>query len=201
MYKVFVNDAPIIVTDSLNNKNRYPVFAFKDLVLEELLCQFENNIIKGAVLFCDDLEKDWTVFKNSFNVIVAGGGLVLNANKEILFIYRNGIWDLPKGRLEEGETIESTALREVEEECGIKNLFLKKFLIVTYHVFYYKKEKRLKETFWYVMDSNYSEALTPQLEEGITKAVFKNETESKHALRDTYENIKLVIETYQKTLK
>lgn len=201
MYKVFVNDAPIIVTDSLKNKNKYSVFDFKDLVLEELLYQLNNGAIKGVVLFCDDLEKDWKAFKNSFNVIVAGGGLVLNANKEILFIYRNGIWDLPKGRLEEGETIESTALREVEEECGIKNLSLKKFLIVTYHVFYYKKEKRLKETFWYIMDSNYSEALTPQLEEGITQAVFKNQTESKHALRDTYENIKLVIETYQKTLK
>jgi len=200
MYKVFVNDAPIIVTDSLKKQNKFPVFVFKDLVLDELLYRLKSKSIEGAIVFCNDLEKDWSVFKRTFKVDVAGGGLVLNTNKEILFIYRNGIWDLPKGRIEEGEGIESTALREVEEECGIKNLSLKRFLIVTYHVFYQKKEKRLKETYWYLMDSDYSGTLIPQLEEGITQAVFKNEAESQHALEDTYANIKLVVEAYKKTL-
>ena len=199
MYKVFVNDALIIVTDSLKKYHNFPIYIFKDFVIDELLYRTRNGSTKGVILFCDNLENDWNSFKAHFKVIKAGGGLVLNPQKEILFIYRNGIWDLPKGRTEKRETIETTAVREVEEECGVENLELIKFLITTYHIFYQNGELRMKETFWYLMESNDNSTLTPQLEEGITVAIFKNKVETQQALENTYANIKLVVESYQKS--
>ena len=198
MYKVFVNDKPIILTDSLKRDNNFPVFVFKDLVIDELIYRLKAGSIKGANLFSPNLEKSWEQFKQNFKVIKAGGGLVLNKKKEVLFIYRGNKWDLPKGRIEEGERINETAVREVEEECGITNVFIDDFLITTYHLFSFNGESRLKETHWYLMNSTHEGVLTPQLEEGITKVIFKNENESLKALEDTYANILLVYNEYQK---
>ena len=153
--------------------------------------------IKGVNLYTPDLEKGWQYFLRTFHTVSAAGGLVLNAKKEILFIYRAKKWDLPKGRIEKGETIEETAIREVEEECGISNLKLIKPLLTTYHV-YFQNGMKLKETFWFVMTSNDTKALVPQLEEGITKVTFKKEAEVLKALQNSYKNIALVYDTYLK---
>ena len=198
MYKVFVNDKPIILTDSLKKNNTFPVFVFKDLVIDELIYRLKKGSIKGANLYAPHLEQSWEIFKQNFKVIKAGGGLVLNDKKEVLFIYRGNKWDLPKGRIEKDEKIDETAVREVEEECGITNVFIKEFLIITYHLFSFNGENRLKETHWYLMNSTHKGKLTPQLEEGITQVVFKNNEESLNALEDTYANIILVYNEYLK---
>lgn len=196
MYKVFVNDSPIILTSSAKKNNNYPVYFFKDVVLDEIIYKLRNKDIKGANLYTTDLENDWLSFLNNIVVVSAAGGLVLNAPKEILFIYRNGIWDLPKGRIEKGESTEIAAIREVEEECGIFNLSIVNKLVTTYHI-YYQNGNKLKETHWFLMTSNYKKQLIPQLEEGITEVVFKNSVATKQALKSTYANIKLVYDTYK----
>lgn len=196
MYKVFVNDSPIILTSSAKKNNNYPVYFFKDVVLDEIIYKLRNKDIKGANLYTTDLENDWLSFLNNIVVVPAAGGLVLNAPKEILFIYRNGIWDLPKGRIEKGESTEIAAIREVEEECGIFNLSIVNKLVTTYHI-YYQNGNKLKETHWFLMTSNYKKQLIPQLEEGITEVVFKNSVATKQALKSTYANIKLVYDTYK----
>lgn len=196
MYKVFVNDSPIILTSSAKKNNNYPVYFFKDVVLDEIIYKLRNKDIKGANLYTTDLENDWLSFLNNIVVVPAAGGLVLNAPKEILFIYRNGIWDLPKGRIEKGESTEIAAIREVEEECGIFNLSIVNKLVTTYHI-YYQNGNKLKETHWFLMTSNYKKQLIPQLEEGITEVVFKNPVATKQALKSTYANIKLVYDTYK----
>ncbi|CAM1349077.1 MULTISPECIES: NUDIX hydrolase [Tenacibaculum] len=200
MYKVFVNDKPIILTTSIKKEENYPVYLFKNTVIEELIYKLKANILSGVYLFSTNLDEDWRRFREKFNPIVAGGGLVLNEEKEVLFIYRGNKWDLPKGRIERGEEIEETAIREVEEECGIENLVIKKFLLNTYHLFLQNGEKRLKETYWYLMHSNYKGELKPQIEEGITDVCFKNEKEIEEALQNTYANIKLVYKEYQKDM-
>ena len=129
-------------------------------------------------------------------VIPAAGGLVLNPKTEILFIFRDGVWDLPKGWIEKGETIENAAIREVEEECGISNLQLIKPLVTTYHIYFYKGIK-LKQTYWFLMSSNYQKELIPQTEEGITQVAFKNEAKTLAALTNSYANIQLVYDTYK----
>jgi hypothetical protein len=196
MYKVFINDSPIIITSSLKNENNYPIISFKDITFNELLHKIDSENLEGIVLHSLNLEKDWVSFTDNLNVIPAAGGLVLNDKKEILFIYRNGIWDLPKGKIEKGESIEVAAVREVEEECGIFNVSIDKKLLVTYHI-YHQNEIILKETHWFLMTSNYNQQLTPQLEEGITEVCFKNDTEIQIALQNTYANIKNVYDTYK----
>jgi hypothetical protein len=196
MYKVFVNDSPIIITSSSKNENNYPVFLYEDIIFDEILYKLKNENISGIVLYSSDLEKDWINFTQNLKVIPAAGGLVLNAKKEILFIYRNGTWDLPKGHIEKGESIKTAAIREVEEECGVFNLSIVKKLTTTYHI-YHQNGIKLKETHWFLMTSDYDSKLTPQLEEGITEVCFKNETETQIALLNTYANIKIVYDTYK----
>ena len=94
------------------------------------------------------IEENWEDFCSKYIMIEAAGGLVFNKDGDILMIFRNGKWDLPKGRIEKGEEIEEAAIREVEEECGIEGVILKKFLLNTYHLFIQGGEKKLKETYW-----------------------------------------------------
>ncbi len=196
MYKVFINDKPIILTDSLFMESDFELLHYKNIAIPEIVHKLKKGRMKGIVIYCMDLESSWESFKEHFKVIVAAGGLVLNEAKEFLFIFRGNKWDLPKGRIEKGEQIEETAIREVEEECGVTNLQLSHFLITTYHIFFQNKESRLKETHWYEMKTSLQEKLTPQLEEGITIAEFKNEVATKQALENTYANIHLVFEAY-----
>jgi ADP-ribose pyrophosphatase YjhB (NUDIX family) len=137
-------------------------------------------------------------FKNKFKIIVSAGGLVINKKKEFLFIYRGSKWDLPKGKKEKGEKLEETAIREVKEECGVSNLIIEKKLIETYHFFIEKGKYRLKETHWYLMHSSYNKELTPQLEEGITKVMFKDLEGTREALKNTFYNIIMVFKSYEK---
>lgn len=104
----------------------------------------------------------------SVTLIEAAGGLVTNEKDEYLFIYRNDKWDLPKGKIEKDETVKDAAVREVEEECGIKINSLGKKLCKTYHVYLSRGEVVLKKTHWFKMDCKGFFKLKPQLEEGIT---------------------------------
>lgn len=201
MYKVFVNDKPIIFTTSVKNEEDYVVYIYKNTIIEELIYKLKLGKLKGVYLCSSNLEEDWEAFKMNFKVLVSAGGLVLNDKKEILFIYRGNKWDLPKGRQEKGENIEETAIREVEEECGITNLKIHKKLIKTYHFFIQKGKHRLKETHWYLMTSSYKGNLSPQLEEGITKVVFKDIEATKIALENTFSNIVMVFKYYTKSKK
>jgi 8-oxo-dGTP pyrophosphatase MutT (NUDIX family) len=199
MYKVFIDDKPIIITSSSIKENNYPVYLLKNCVIEEIIYKLQHEKTQGIILFTEDIEKEWLFFLKKFKVIPAAGGLVLNPNKEILFIYRNNIWDLPKGRIEKGESIETAAIREVEEECGIYNLSISQPLETTYHIFF-QNGMKLKITYWFLMHSDYSKDLVPQKEEGITEAIFKNDLEVKEALKNTYGNIKLVHKNYKKLI-
>lgn len=196
MYKVFVNDKPIIFTTSLKSEEDYPVYIYKNTIIEELIYKLKVGKLNGVYIYSSNLVEDWLDFKVKFKVITAAGGLVLNENKKVLFIYRGNKWDLPKGRVEEGENLEEAAIREVEEECGIEKLIINRKLLVTYHLFMHQNKYRLKQTHWYLMFSSYEGSLTPQLEEGITKAQFKDEEETHKALQNTFANIIMVYESY-----
>jgi 8-oxo-dGTP pyrophosphatase MutT (NUDIX family) len=196
MYKVFVNDKPIIITSSSKKENNFPLYTFKNIVFDDILRKLNNNELDGVNLYSSDLKKDWSLFLLNMEVIPAAGGLVLNPKKEVLFIYRNNIWDLPKGWIEKDESIETAAIREVEEECGIFNLSILKKLSTTYHL-YFQRSLKLKETHWFLMSSDFDKELVPQTEEGITKVLFKNEAEINEALQNTYANIKLVYDSYK----
>lgn len=192
MYKVFVNDCPIILTDNQKISTSFNKVAFKSISISEIIELFLQDKKNGICLVCNSLEECWAIFKSQFKIQKAAGGKVLNLNNEVLFIYRFDKWDLPKGKLEKQESITECAVREVEEECGITNLQIQKELETTYHIFERKGKIILKITYWFLMKAAYKGKLTPQLEEGIEQVVFKNKKETLAALKNTYENIKLL---------
>ncbi|WP_430928837.1 NUDIX hydrolase [Polaribacter marinivivus] len=196
MYKVFVNEKPIIITSSSQKENNFPVYILKNIVLDEIIHKLRNEIIDGVYLYTPDLESGWNYFLTQIKVVPAAGGLVKNNKNDILFIYRNNIWDLPKGRIEKNESIETAAIREVEEECSIFNLTIEKQLITTYHIYFQNKNK-LKLTYWFLMNSNYDKPLIPQIEEGITKVEFIKEESIDTILKESYANIRLVYDYYK----
>lgn len=198
MYKVFINDKPIILTDSLFVESDFDFQNYKNTIISEIIHKLQKGSIKGMILFCTNLQESWNNFKSHFKVITAAGGLVMNEEKEFLFIYRGNKWDLPKGKIEKGESIDEAALREVSEECGISQLVLKKFLLKTYHIFFQKNQEILKETHWFLMDTTIKYKLSPQIEEGISIAAFKNSEDSIKALENTYRNIHLVFDNFYK---
>ncbi|UMB60476.1 NUDIX domain-containing protein [Lutibacter sp. A80] len=192
MYKVFVNDCPIILTENNKISTKYKTVSFNPLEIKAIVTDLFENKILGICLICKDLKADWQLFKSVFKIERAAGGKVINLNNEVLFIYRLNKWDLPKGKLEKGESIQNCAIREVEEECGITGLTISKFLGKTYHIFEKKEKMILKITSWFLMDTNFKDELTPQKEEDIEQAIFKNTEEINTALENTYENIKLL---------
>ena len=192
MYKVFVKDIPIILSTNKKIGSQYTSMPLKIVNFKKLVKKISSGELHYINLYHKKEEKLEKFLKKKLPVVQAAGGLVYNHKKEILFIYRNSKWDLPKGGVENDETIEEAAVREVEEETGVQYLKIKDFIAKTYHVFKRNGEFKLKITHWYEMHTDYDGNLTPQLEEGIKKAKWKNFEKSQKALRDSYENIKLL---------
>lgn len=126
-------------------------------------------------------------------LVKAGGGLVINENKEILFMFRRGKWDLPKGKLDPGESLESCAQREVKEETGINHLELIRFLLVTQHEYEERGQVVLKETHWWLMKANGDQKLIPQTEEDITDLKWIGPSDFKIIYQNTYPGILEVV--------
>ena len=131
--------------------------------------------------------------------IIAAGGLVTNENNELLMIFRRGKWDLPKGKLDKGETIEECAIREVEEETGIGNVELGKLIGLTFHEYFDRciNDDAIKETHWYEMKVKGSPTPTPQEEEHIEKIIWANDKAIKECLKNSYPNIEDIIAKYK----
>lgn len=127
----------------------------------------------------------------SVKQITAGGGLVFNQENELLMIYRRGFWDLPKGKLDEGETIEQCAVREVEEETGLKNIQLGKLIGITHHTYLdtWNNCEVMKETHWYKMHIHQTQDLIPQTEEDISKIEWVSKEDIQQKINNTYKNI------------
>lgn len=192
MYKVFVNDIPIILSTEKYIGKNYTSLSIKRVKIKSLIKQMVRGELTHINLYHSKEKKLLKILKKSLPVVVAGGGMVHNNKGKILFIYRNGKWDLPKGKLEKNETIEECALREVWEETGVENLKISEFITTTYHVFKRNNKLKLKETHWYKMTSDYEGELKPEAGEGIKKVKWKNFEKSQKALLKSYENIKIL---------
>lgn len=128
--------------------------------------------------------------------IIAAGGIVENPQNEILLIFRRGKWDLPKGKLDKGETIEACAIREVEEETGVRSIILGELIDVTVHHYFEKGREFEKETYWYAMKVTEEQNLVPQTEEDIEDIRWVKENELSGYLSNTFNNIIDIIEKY-----
>lgn len=192
MYKVFINDKPLFLTNELVEETDFQFFLLESVNIQKLISKFFDGTLSKAVLYHPNAENLLKIFKDKLIVNKAGGGKVIHENGEVLFIYRNGKWDLPKGGIEKNETMEETAIREVEEETGCKKLKITKKLDKTYHIFKRHGEYRLKITYWYEMTTKYAGPLEGQLNEGIEKVEWVKPDDVLKKLENSYENIKLL---------
>lgn len=128
--------------------------------------------------------------------IIAAGGLVQNKEKKFLLIFRKGKWDLPKGKVEKGEMLETAAVREVTEECGVPDLIIIKPITITGHNYNLEGEKIIKKTHWFLMKTSFTGKPVPQSEEDITKVIWANKKKMKELLSESYENIKAVVRDF-----
>ena len=126
MHTIFVGDKPIILTTKVEKETNFKNYLLATANIEKVIKDLDNSSIKAIHLIGKDDSKLLKKFLKLLPNVIAGGGKVYNTKGEVLFIYRNDKWDLPKGKLEKNESIENAALREVEEETGVKNLQLEK---------------------------------------------------------------------------
>lgn len=194
MYKVFVNDKPFFLTNQVVKETDFQLFLLESVDIKQIIVKMFQNKIQKAFLYHPDEKEIMSTLKEKIPVVKAGGGLVYNKKGEVLFIFRNGKWDLPKGGIEKGEVIEETAIREVEEETGVTGLKITSKLQKTYHVFKRNGRYKLKVTHWFEMKTNFEGIPHGQAEEGIEKVAWLNPEEIKEALNNSYENIKLLFE-------
>ena len=194
MYKVFVNDKPLFLTNEISKETNFQLFLLESVDIVQLIIKIFQNKIQKAYLYHPDEKQIMKTLKSKIPVNKAGGGLVYNKKGEVLFIFRGGKWDLPKGGIEKGEDIEVTAMREVEEETGVNKLTITKKLQKTYHVFKRNGVYKLKITHWFEMTSDFEGTPVGQIEEGIEKAVWLKPNEIAEVLKNSYENIKLLFE-------
>lgn len=130
-----------------------------------------------------------------FKVIDAAGGIV-NKGDELLLIYRFGVWDLPKGKRDRGEKFKQCALREVEEETGVKVRLLYK-VCTTWHTYTLRRKRILKKTKWYAMECLDDSKIAPQHGESIEKVEWVSEDEAKERVKDSFKSVKWVLKQHQ----
>lgn len=147
----------------------------------------------AVILLTNEVAFFWEVFQQNFTAIGAGGGVVTNPAGDLLMILRRGMWDLPKGKWDDGETIEACALREVQEETGLQTVVLGPLVTQTYHTYVYHGEAVLKTTWWYRMEAPGAQSLVPQAEEDITAIEWVPQAEVAEKARQTFASIRQVL--------
>jgi len=201
MYKIFINDKPFFITNSkLNIDTNIDTVEFDFLNFDNLIQNAKSESFNGVSLVCKNVGEVFELFAKNFKIIEAAGGLVFNSKNELLLIERLGVWDLPKGKIDVGETPEIAAIREVEEECAVNGLTIENLVCESYHMYTFKEKNILKRTFWYKMNSTFTGVLVPQTEENITKVEWRYFTKNDIETLNTYESIRDILGNYFENL-
>ncbi|RCH56128.1 NUDIX hydrolase [Mucilaginibacter hurinus] len=189
-YRIYINQKVILITEKVpQNAASYQLIDGQTFNLTTIYPKILKYNIGLFYVICEDAKAFIKEVERSIAVIEAAGGLVKNDEGNYLFIYRNDKWDLPKGKLEDGETKKTGAVREVEEECGITVNALQKKICKTYHVYTIKGTPVLKKTHWYAMKHKGHEKLKPQKEEGITDVRWFKKGDIDPILQNTFPSI------------
>jgi 8-oxo-dGTP pyrophosphatase MutT (NUDIX family) len=202
--KIYFGEKPLFLCDALDETINEYLHHDDSMFLDELsnpainsmLYEMSLEKIHAGVFFHPDMEALKKAFWKKFKVMPAGGGLVVNEKEELLLIFRRGKWDLPKGKLDKGETMEQCALREVREETGLKRLSMVRPLPVTWHTFEQKGKLVLKESHWFLMTGTHTDRLKPQTEEDIEQIQWTAPDGLAAPLSNCFASIKDVIAAY-----
>ncbi len=203
--KIYFNDKPLFLCDEMNEEiNNYAhhddaVFIddFSPPAVNSIIHEMRLEKIHAGIFLHKDFDQLKKAFWKKFLIVKAAGGLVFNEKKEMLFIFRRGKWDLPKGKLDEGETIEQCAVREVEEETGLKNIELKNAIVTTYHTYDENGKHILKESYWFEMHVSGPQKLIPQTIEDINEAKWVKKKNVNELMKNTFPSIKDVLKSFK----
>lgn len=195
-YKVFLFGNVIVFTNKADLHRKTDILYeladnedFKQFIFDYLAKRKEHHVR----VVCTDVERAWADFCRWFEVRRAAGGLVINADGDYLFIRRKGLWDIPKGHIEPGESSQDGGLREVEEECGISGMLIERLICTTWHTYWIENQPVLKSTDWYLMHYNGQLTLKPQTDEDITEAVWVKPENVDTLLENSFSSIPEVI--------
>jgi 8-oxo-dGTP pyrophosphatase MutT (NUDIX family) len=202
--KIYFEDKPVFLCDKIDKTideyMHHPDAVFIDEISNAAINSLLHEIVKpefhAGILFDKDLTKLKKAFFKHFDIIIAAGGVVTNDKHELLLIFRRGKWDLPKGKLDNGETLEQCAVREVGEETGLRNIELHKKITTTYHTYTQFGKHILKESHWYRMQCHTEQKLVPQTEEDITEIKWVSNPDLKKYTPKTYQTIIEVLNSY-----
>ena len=173
--KIYFNDKPLFLCDAIDETIQPYIHHDDAVFIDELdahsvktmIHEMEEPEVHAGVFFHADLAVLKKAFWKKFTIVKAAGGLIENEKNELLMIFRRGKWDLPKGKLDDGETLEQCAIREVKEETGLVKIKLLAPLLTTFHTYHEGSKFILKESSWYKMKADSQQILQPQTDEGI----------------------------------
>ena len=200
-YRIFFDDKPFIICNAISTAWQALAAAPDTVVyhepdqlaIKQSIDSIETENIKAILLITNDTNQCWKEFQRFFTPITTGGGLVKNADGDVLFMFRRGRWDLPKGKQDDGESIEACALRELAEETGLRQVIIENYLCTTWHTYRQKNTYYLKTSVWFAMTATGNEALIPQAEEDITDIKWVSKAEIPLVMQNTFPTIKLVL--------
>jgi len=196
MYKVHFENRFIMISPEPDRIQKYSLFHkfYATSELYKLIAEFQADTSTESVnVYGTNIKHIWKIFRIYFTEVGAAGGLVRHTSGKYLFIEKKGKLDLPKGHIEPGEEPESCALREVEEECGIKGHSIVKPLQPSYHTYSWEGISYLKKTSWFLMEYNGIMVTKPQSSEGITKVEWLSPDELSMIKRDAWLSLMDVI--------
>jgi len=195
--KIYFDDKPLFLCNDVD-ASLQPYVHHDDAVfidelnlhtIKSMIHEMQDPSVHAGVFFHKDLEGLKAAFFKKFTIVKAGGGFVTNENSEVLMMFRRGKWDLPKGKLDKKETIDECAIRETEEETGLKNVELVAPLITTYHTYHEGTRFVLKETTWFRMKVSGEQKLIPQTTEQISKLEWVNKTALEKYLKNSFPSV------------
>jgi ADP-ribose pyrophosphatase YjhB (NUDIX family) len=203
--KIYFNNKPMFLCDKvdktlepyLHHDDAVYIDEFSTHAINAMLHEMEQPKVHAGIYYNPNLEALKKAFWKKFTVIKAAGGLVFNKENNLLLIFRRGHWDLPKGKLDPGETLAECAVREVQEETGLTNIELLDTLMTTYHTYHENGKFILKESYWYQMKVNSNQLLIPQLSEDIRQAIWADESKTTDCLKDAFSSVVDVVTYYR----
>lgn len=204
MYRLYFQSRSIIVTSDAEQTTTDPNAVIlvnpEYSELKNLPYEFEKNEkIDNLYVITENEDSCFEQICSDLVKVEAGGGLVENSEGECLMIYRQGKWDLPKGKREECENINESAIREVKEECGVENIEIDSLICDTYHTYHMDGKFIVKDTKWYLMKYSGNGETTPQLAEDIEKAVWIRPEELSEYVNETYMSVQDVFLAHLKS--
>jgi 8-oxo-dGTP pyrophosphatase MutT (NUDIX family) len=168
--------------------------------VKTMIEELEKPDVLAGIFLHEDADAVLEAIKKQFKVLIAAGGFTYTKDDHVLMIFRRNKWDLPKGKLDDEEDLESCALREVQEETGIKKINLEEKLCITYHTYHENDDFILKESHWYLMKAKEKENLEPQTEEDITECKWIPASELNIYLQNSLPSINDVVHAAAKKL-